>query len=1315
MYEGEGTQQEDDEYLGSGIVVYGVDSTPSPCDAEESAALAEYIRRSDPHDWNARFQQLIAGLQHSSGGEEHHKQRSRALRELAREFASASVAVCTRIVEELFLPNEQKTVPSIITTGVAGGVKYLHDGIFVKMASRDWKRIYGGDAYSIKAASQELVSTMAYLDLRVADLHFPLMALVEWRGHAFLCQSIIPIDPVRATTLVHGSGDAGIMIRNSNSKVQEKLRLCAERLNLEPHEVVSRDRSHYRLLNCAADVEAHVGLDGRIYIIDTARAFPPAAPRKNEPRSGARYLYCHLRPELVKRFRAPLNPDAFSNFRGRDNEYQKRCNALIVECTEWLVKTVIVDFARWLDECLDRRTQIAGPTMSQVDLVDDGSALVSLMHLNGINVRYLLLVLARVKHPDNRANLLAEAISRVLKHSLFEAWRAVQSSDATEYHRVTVRELNRAFGGNGPEVLQFWTQDAPRALKAYFSLPCDDDDDDGDDDDEGNNSGSFVWLGNGTDLRTILGPARCGSSLFRRVLFQCGIEMNPACLELRDASPLVAEDVVTIHPRVKHLSRISFEEALCFSRMAEGAPTREESIRLCNKAVKRYQECLSAKPDDYRAQFNLSMVLFQLARLATNSQDSARAQYTAALEQCRRALRVCEEDWRCAFLYGSSLMEAANSSNGQYTTDERENMLRQAKGQLELAVLQSASLRFEPHYNLGNALLHLARLCTEEEGIALLHRAIQSFRNSLECQPNNAQSLSNLATAQSKLARMCSAPAERERWFQQALHTYVAAASAPQGMTAQIFFDWGNCLFRYGREQPKGSTTSLDCLKQAAFRYGKVVEMSPTFKEAWFNLGVALESLAMDATDDLIPLIEQFFALSSLDAKRADTTRRRLMRSPNVQVVRLCAAGSPIVLVAPSPRSRGANNASPQEGAAPCLSPSPRTGGGGGGSPSSMDSGVEEPALGRLKSNSFLSRAKSSLSKTFHKSSNNSTSAMERGGLLFNWSAVAPSELVWSVGTHADLNVDEDIEYLDVAMSLQKDSGGRLAILGGKRYCVKKVTMDVSGRAAIEAWATISQRCLASPYLSRLGAVWQKEGCIFLLQDFACGGELSLALRVHNSGSPTTLRAYTAQLICAIDTLRKQDKPWRRLFGIHHLLLADAGNLLFSFSLESDSQEGVLPPPDAHSASDDSLVGWSVGVCLLQLGTRHPVRDAAALMQNPVSYIKSKKVQLPREMVDFLVPLLSDWKRREAAVKEWRRSAWFSGLDWARCEAGKMTPSQDGIMEHLDAFDGAVSVAGGGGGGATLVPGATLADIDARTFISPARSTAFRGDTLNNE
>jgi tetratricopeptide (TPR) repeat protein len=445
----------------------------------------------------------------------------------------------------------------------------------------------------------------------------------------------------------------------------------------------------------------------------------------------------------------------------------------VTESTVWLETVVIPEFASWLDESQRSRSRVGVEFIQyeEVDLVEEGPALVSLMHLNGINVRCLLLLMCHVQSEGNRATILTEAVARILKHRICEEWRGIQSASSVEYARSAAQWLNVVFG-EGEACAAFWGAPLHTALSKYFLLPP---------------SGAVPWIG-GTDvdLRSLLGPARM-AALMHRTLQQCGIELTPAVLSERRTA-FEADDVIKIVPRVKHLSRISFEEALCCSRMAECAQERQEAIRLYTKAVKCYQECLSSKPDDYRASFNLSLVLSKLARVS--SSHDARVRYTEAFEQCRRALRLCEEDWRCAFHYGTSLMEAAHLNVAEYSSTERAKLLRSAKQQLEQSVAQCAGQRFEPLYNLGNALLHLSRLSDEEEGVALLHAAVHSFSEALECNPNNSHALSNLATAQSKVARLSKSSSERDRWFQSALRSYGAAAAAPNGMTAQIYFDW---------------------------------------------------------------------------------------------------------------------------------------------------------------------------------------------------------------------------------------------------------------------------------------------------------------------------------------------------------------------------------------------------------------------------------------------------------------------------------------------------------------------------------------------
>ena len=63
------------------------------------------------------------------------------------------------------------------------------------------------------------------------------------------------------------------------------------------------------------DIEGHIGLDGKRYVLDFGRVFPPtytAAVHKT-------YLYQHFRPEFLATYAQPLSSDMFSKFGGGDN------------------------------------------------------------------------------------------------------------------------------------------------------------------------------------------------------------------------------------------------------------------------------------------------------------------------------------------------------------------------------------------------------------------------------------------------------------------------------------------------------------------------------------------------------------------------------------------------------------------------------------------------------------------------------------------------------------------------------------------------------------------------------------------------------------------------------------------------------------------------------------------------------------------------------------------------------------------------------------------------------------------------------------
>lgn len=57
-----------------------------------------------------------------------------------------------------------------------------------------------------------------------------------------------------------------------------------------------------------ADIEVHRGKDGRIYVLDVARLFPPSTPSRALPAS---HLYRLFRAEFVRHYTVPLSSDGF--------------------------------------------------------------------------------------------------------------------------------------------------------------------------------------------------------------------------------------------------------------------------------------------------------------------------------------------------------------------------------------------------------------------------------------------------------------------------------------------------------------------------------------------------------------------------------------------------------------------------------------------------------------------------------------------------------------------------------------------------------------------------------------------------------------------------------------------------------------------------------------------------------------------------------------------------------------------------------------------------------------------------------------------
>lgn len=234
----------------------------------------------------------------------------------------------------------------------------------------------------------------------------------------------------------------------------------------------------------AADVEAHRGRDGRLYLLDFGRLFPPESPRQGET-NPRKIFFCLLRPELVKKSDVPLSSDAFSLFQ-KDDAKNYALNGQVTVSTEILHKEIIPQM---------------GMLLSELQSADD-LMLIGTIHRSGINVRHLGELRANVTEPRMRQLLLSEMTARCIKVMIRAAMRDMMKQytlPAVEpYTGVLVSYLNLCFGRSVDSAL-FWRSagDARRpAVKAKQ---------------EKERCGFFLLLKKNTILGCAVGQVFCGA------------------------------------------------------------------------------------------------------------------------------------------------------------------------------------------------------------------------------------------------------------------------------------------------------------------------------------------------------------------------------------------------------------------------------------------------------------------------------------------------------------------------------------------------------------------------------------------------------------------------------------------------------------------------------------------------------------------------------------------------------------------------------------------------------------------------------------
>lgn len=217
-------------------------------------------------DWNEELQsakELPKKTQHQR------ILRDRALYKITCDFVAAATRGAIAVVDGNVMainPGEEEKMRM-----------YIWNNIFFSFAcdSREHYQKYGGDEAAYAAASLDLKGVEIYNKLDLEGLYTLGTVVVDYRGYRIIAQSIIPgiLQREQENSVVYGSVDGGKMI-STHEKFLDKLKTAGTSLRIRPHKVINEKQEDVELCS-SIECKGIIGADGRHYILDLFRTFPP--------------------------------------------------------------------------------------------------------------------------------------------------------------------------------------------------------------------------------------------------------------------------------------------------------------------------------------------------------------------------------------------------------------------------------------------------------------------------------------------------------------------------------------------------------------------------------------------------------------------------------------------------------------------------------------------------------------------------------------------------------------------------------------------------------------------------------------------------------------------------------------------------------------------------------------------------------------------------------------------------------------------------------------------------------------------------------
>lgn len=154
---------------------------------------------------------------------------------------------------------------------------FIWNNIFFSLGFdiRDHYKELGGDAAAFVAPRNDLHGVRVYSAVDVEGLYTLGTVVIDYRGYRVTAQSIIPgiLEKEQEQSVVYGSIDFGKTVL-THEKYLELLNKASQHLRILPHSVLN-EKDEAVELSSSVECKGIIGNDGRHYILDLLKTFPP--------------------------------------------------------------------------------------------------------------------------------------------------------------------------------------------------------------------------------------------------------------------------------------------------------------------------------------------------------------------------------------------------------------------------------------------------------------------------------------------------------------------------------------------------------------------------------------------------------------------------------------------------------------------------------------------------------------------------------------------------------------------------------------------------------------------------------------------------------------------------------------------------------------------------------------------------------------------------------------------------------------------------------------------------------------------------------